>query len=103
MAIVLRLTTGMLTAAVALLPPEPTLIVAPPPPLDPAVPPLDPSVPPVAPVVAVAASPGMPVLLPGCTLDIPPEPVMENDVGMAVPLVELPGVEEAPGKGFMRT
>jgi len=64
-------------AAVASLAPEPTLIVTPAPPLDPAVP--------------VAARLGTPVMLPGWILDIPPEPVMKNDVGIAVPPGEPPG------------
>jgi hypothetical protein len=76
LAIVLRVTRGML-AAVASLAPEPTLIGTPAPALDPAVP--------------VAARLGTPVMLPGWILDIPPEPVMNNDVGIAVPPGEPPG------------
>jgi hypothetical protein len=77
LAIVLRVTSGML-AAEASLAPVPTLIVTPAPPLDPTVP--------------VVARLGMPVLFPGWILEIPPEPVMKNDVGMAV-----------PGEGIIRT
>ena len=67
---VLRVTSGMLTA-LASLAPEPTVFVAPAPPLDP--------------VAASVASPGMLVLLPGCMLDIPLNPVTEKDMGIAVP------------------
>jgi hypothetical protein len=53
------------------------VIVAPPSPLDPAIP--------------AAARPGTAVMLLGWRLDIPPNRVMKNAVGMAVPPGELPG------------
>ena len=43
--------------------------------------------PPFDPGGAVA---GRPAMLPGCMLDIPPKPVMTNDVGTAVPPDGLP-------------
>ena len=72
-AIVLRVTKGML-GAVASLAPDPTLTVGPAIPLESDVP--------------VASRLGTPVRLPGCMLDIPPEPIIENDVGIAAPPVE---------------
>ena len=73
---VLRVTTGMFRALASLVP-EPTAIVTEAPPTDP--------------VGAVVARPGPPAAPPGCVLEIPPEPVMANDVGMAVPTGALPG------------
>jgi hypothetical protein len=42
-------------------------------------------------------------MLPGCTLDIPPEPAMTNDVGMTVPPDGAPRSAAAPPKGVSRT
>ena len=36
-------------------------------------------------------------------LDIPPEPIIENDVGIAAPPVEPPELAAAPGYGIIRT
>ena len=58
---VLRVTSGIIGAPASLAP-EPTVIVAPAPPFDPD-----------------GAVAGRPAMLPGCTLDIPPEPAMTND------------------------
>ena len=77
LAMVLCTTKGMV-ASVARLTTEPTVPVAPALPLDP--------------VVPVVARAGMPVMLPGRILDIPLEPVIENEVGMAVRPAELPGL-----------
>ena len=74
LAMVLRVTSGMIVATASLAP-EPTKIVEAARPFDP--------------FGDVAAWPGTPVPLPGCMLEIPPEPVTTNDKGMAVPGKEL--------------
>jgi hypothetical protein len=58
----------------------------------------------VAADVTVAAKAGIPVMLLGPTLEIPPEPVIENDVGIGAPLT--PGAapyptDIAPGNGVI--
>ena len=83
LAIVLRVTNGML-GAVASLAPDPMLIVGP------AIPPHR--------EVPVPASPGFPVKFSGSMLEIPPEPMMENDVGIAYPPTEPPAYAPAPGQ-----
>jgi hypothetical protein len=70
LAMVLRVTRAMIGAPAALAP-EPTEIV-------PAAPPLDP-------VVPAPARPGFPGILSDWIMDIPPEPVMKNVVGMEGP------------------
>ena len=75
MAIVLRVTAGI-APAVASLAPEPTVI--------------DPPLPPLTAAVPAGPRPVKPVMLPGCIVDIPPEPIMKNPEEIAVPLAELP-------------
>jgi hypothetical protein len=41
-------------------------------------------------------------MLPGCIVDIPPEPIMKNPEEIAVPLAELPAYDEAPGKELIK-
>ena len=74
LAMVLRVTNGMLTA-LASLAPEPTASVTEAPPFAPLVP-----------FVAVGAGLGRPAIAPGCMLEIPPVPMIANDVGMAPPV-----------------
>jgi hypothetical protein len=87
LAMVLRVTGGMI-GALASLAPEPTAIVTAAPPFDP--------------VGAVVARPGTPVLLPGCMPELPPEPVMTDGVRMAVPSDPPMGSVMMTGKGLIR-
>src|ERR1017187_7044111 len=99
LAIVFRVTGGMETLAASLAPvPAPIITVAPP--LDEA----DPA----------STRLGKPVKLPGWTLDMPPNPMMKNDVLIGTPLtppavfgpnppLAVPGTTYAPGKGITST